>query len=189
MGGQGGNVLNPIWVERRKRVLEEIPGVFDNKSVLYIGANARAFGLGDDVLANSDVVDIVEIDPGRCDEMRGVAGIRNVVRADISTYAKHVDHYDAVMWFSGPSVIPSRSLALDTVDVLAEKADRLLLIMVPFGQRPYTWEEVKRMSEEYPLHYDWMRGVYYERDFSKYNTFTIGPQDGPTSSLWVWRLR
>jgi len=171
---------NKLELERLNQLRENVPDIWEGKSVLYIGANAERFHYYDYLREKNCKVDVLEIDAKACKYLRTL-DLNSVIEGDVIT--ARLFRYDIVFWSHGPELI-FKGYFKYLVERLEKAASEMVVMMCPWGRYSYTTEELKR--QKYPN-----IASLYEEDFKElgYETSTLGEKDVNGSNLLAWRMK
>jgi len=175
--------LLSVEQERQKQLEDNIPEIWTYDSVLYIGACIKRFHFKDALRNMSTLIDIVEIDDNRAQELEDKFDWLNTVyRSDVRIIDNlGLDGYDLVFWSHGPEMIPREDVD-GAIDGLFKLTNKLCVLMCPWGSYHY--------RKGYNSKYMNMTALY-EQDFEDlgFETATLGQRNVNGSNLLSWRYK
>jgi len=171
--------IRDIRNERDKQLERCIPGLFDYKSVLYIGANIYRCDVLKDFRNHGYKIDILEPFKGNCDYYRGVIGINKVHQGTIQKFITPIK-YDIVFWWHGPEHVTKEDLEISLKN-MESMAKFLVVLGSPWGKNDQ--EQIYGNPLEKHV------SSIYEEDFNQrgYAVDAIGTKDTWNSNLLIWR--
>ena len=166
--------------ERIAQVDRCIPGAWDYKEVLYIGASVDRFHFRRQLPPDMTVV---EVDHDRFHELYDKFPEMDVLYKDVLEVAEifRAGAFEATWWLHGPSVL-RRSLFEPAMEAIEAVSRCLVVVSCPWGEYQYdpgrkVKKEDKNITALYPI--DFMR-LGYKVD-------CIGIKDTTGSNLLAWK--
>ena len=175
------NKLSNIEKQRQDQLEKNIPEIWTYKSVLYIGACAKRFHFNNALKNNGMLVDLLEIDPERAEEVGNLhRWLNHVYCKDVRRVDEIItDPYDVVFWSHGPEMVPKHDIPL-TLNKLWDLTGKVMVLMCPWGKYSY--------SAKYKSKYKNITSLY-EEDFEGFNISTLGDVDTNGNNLLAWRYK
>jgi len=178
-------MISQVEADRLRQLEKNIPRVWNNRRVLYIGANRNRFHYNENLKKNECTTDVLEIDEGRCKELKtSFRWLNNVICGNVIDVDELLPNakYDMVLWSHGPEILEKTFFA-PTIKKLEKITNNLLVIMCPWGKYLY----YKPISELNPI--DTNITALYEQDFRKlgFSTSVLGKKDVNGSNLLAWK--
>lgn len=175
------NVLfvNDIRTYREIQLIENIPDVYDYKSVLYIGASTRRQEMVKNFRCHGYEIDIVEPFLTNVEYCKLMPGIDNVYESKIQTFLPK-RKYDIVMWWHGPEHL-LRDEIVYTLNHIERMANKYVILACPWGKYEQGTTD-GNIHENHTKH-------WYPQEFNRlgYKTNTIGKVDVPGSNLLAYK--
>jgi len=181
---------------RREQLVRCIPGIWNYKKVLNIGANDKMFAFCSDFKQHGCIVDVIEIYPEYCQGLRKhFDWLNQIVCGSVVDIDKLVEKgelekkYELVIWSHGPGTLHDKQLIFDTLDELYLMTEKVLVIMNAYGKRRYVERNREKLETDYITKNDFMDIVLYEDDFKKRDFLVdvLGEKDGDQSNLLAWK--
>lgn len=182
-------ILKP-WALRsvaRKRQVKKIPGVFDHKTMLYIGANPRRIEMVDMFYTAGYEIDVLEAwEPNFLELSKWNMKyqiFKYLYLEDVRLIDEHIHHrlnWDVIMFWHGPEHLPKMDVA-PTLEMLERHANHLVILGCPRGK--YVQPEVD--GNPFERHESYL----YEKDFNDlgYLTQTLRPHKTRGSNIVAWK--
>jgi len=155
--------------------------------MLYIGANTARFHFADKLRTIGTDIDVLEIDPDRCNDLRSYMWIRRIIQGDVVNAANCIkQQYDCVLWSHGPEILQDRGIIFDTIDMLSRIADEVLVTMCPWGQYGYEEGEKGQLRES-----DINKTALYPCDFltQGFAVSCLGFENIRGSNMLAWKYK
>ncbi len=169
--------------KNRTESVATIPDIFENSTMLYIGANKLRTQLTDlfENRCSNMTIDVLEIWHENVKYLRGLKKFNGVMQGDVREIDKlfKPNSYDIVMWWHGPEHIEIQELA-KTLDKLKRVAKKLVILGCPWG--------IYVQGEEYGNPYE-KHISHLTLDFFKNHGFltsVVGTRDIPGSNITAW---
>ena len=160
-----------------KQLIENIPDVYDYKTLLYIGARPEGIAFIENFKERDYKIELVEVFKKNCELIGKHFDV--VYNADIRDFDVPKS-YDIIVWFQGPEHINKNELPAVT-EKLWMRTNKILIYGVPWGifpQEPFGGNENERHLSE-----------YYPRDFPDMEYHTRGTKDMKGSDMLLWRRK
>lgn len=176
------NRVHRIEMARLSQLRGDIDFDWEEKSVLYIGANKARFHFKEFLKENKCIVDVLEIDRWACRYLRTLDWI-NVIEGSVLEVLSD-KKYDVIFWSHGPETVERKHFE-PLMENLYDITKEVLIIMVPWGRYSYTEERLKKLSRSDNI------TTFYEEDFSSlgFETSVLGKKDRNGSNLLAWKFK
>ena len=152
-----------------------IPELFNNQSVLYVGARTDRMDYGDNFRDGGSTVDVLEIFEPNVAYLKTVDWINEVHCGDVRTFSTD-KKYDIVFWWHGPEHIPEKDLPA-TLALLEDNAKVAVVLGCPWGNFPQGHLH-SNPNEEHVSHYNY--DIFEDLGYS---VECIGQKDTPGSNI------
>jgi hypothetical protein len=126
---------------KAKPHVKAIPGIFDYKTMLYVGANMWQLSLVDIFIDHGYKIDVLEIFPKNCKELEKANKWDKTFNKIIQGDVREIDEiildkkYDVVCWWHGPEHVEEWEVK-PTLLQLENRTRHLALIGCPYGEYP-----------------------------------------------------
>lgn len=182
--------------DRHLQLEENIPDVWNYKTLLYIGAKvvekSKARWGGMMMLPKfAEVgyfIDILEAWPNNVLKLQALNAEKRVFKHIIKGDIRNIDmlirktKYDIVMWYHGPEHVQENEV-IPILQKLEEHANKMVIIACPWG----IYKKGKVGGNAYEAHTSHLYPELFES--IKWETDTIGPKDVPGSNILAWKRR
>jgi hypothetical protein len=171
--------------ERLEQLEKAIPDIWKAKTILYVGANAHRFHFNSQLAQGRGLVDVLEVDPDRCEDIReGFPWVNRIFCGDVRRVDKLLRNpYELVLWSHGPTCLELQDI-VPTIYRLQDVTSCLLVMMCPWGRYHYSGSECLSDFDVNKTPLD--EGFFQDLGF---NTSTIGQIDTNGSNLLSWRRK
>ena len=170
---------------RKKQVIDNIPDVYDYRSLLYVGGHAkhnRHLQLTDEFLKHGYDIDVVEIHKPNVDEMKEkYKWIRHVIHADIRFFqSAMIRSYDVVMFWHGIEHIYKSDL-MSLISRMSAYTNELIIFGCPYG----IYEQGAEYDNPHEIHISHWYPEELEELFL--NISVIGEKDSKKGNILAWK--
>jgi len=177
----------PRGIARKRLILENIPTIWDYKTMLYIGASCERFDLIEMFEPNGFVIDVLEAWEKNINCLERVNKKWKIFRKIILGRAENIDDYfgmkayDVIVWHHGPEHITQGDLP-GTLRKIEWTAKHIIILGCPHGR--YDQGPIKGNPFEKHLSH------LVPEDFERlgYKTATIRKIDKRGSHILAWKL-
>lgn len=172
----------------RKRQVKKIPGVFDYKRMLYIGANPQRIELVDLFYGAGYEIDVLEVDEKNVINLEKLNRkwhiFSRIYMGEITKVAEtfcdeYNEKYDICLWWHGPEHVQKNKLN-ETIKKIESWTRYLVILGCPWGEYPQ-----EKKGKPYEKH----ESALYPQDFHRlgYKTETLRKPDKRGSNILAWK--
>ena len=169
--------------KRKPQLLENIPDIFEQETVLYVGARTTRIDFGPELRDQGCQIDVLEIFPENVEYLERVNWINKVIEGDVRNAPELVDQqYDLVFWWHGPEHIRDTELK-KTLDGLVSISSKLVVCGCPWGDVP----QRKVYGNPHEAHINAVQPEHFTEN--GFNTLTLGRPNMYLSNILAWHRK
>ncbi|MHC4310891.1 MAG: hypothetical protein ACYSW3_00285 [Planctomycetota bacterium] len=185
--------VKEVEKQRTIQMSNYVPGIWQARSVLYIGANIERFHYGyafktlaDQMIGHriKQFFDVIEINRARAKELKEAhQWIDRVIVGDIRDIDDLPvrDHYAATVWSHGPTILPYEDIE-PTLDKL-EALTMFLVVSCPWGKYKHRKEDE---THELDTNISELRPMFFVE--KGYAVHCVGKPNRNGSNILAWKI-
>jgi len=165
-----------LWIQSRKDALLRLaPDIFEQKSVLYIGASKERAQILEEFIKNRYNITILEAFKPNAEYWRSLGVANKVIEGDVRNFNSE-EKFDVVFWWHGPEHIEKREFP-PVLKNFERMANKVIVLACPWGE----YKQGANYDNEFEIHHS----AYYEGDFEKlgFKTSYLGKRDFVGSNI------